>query len=344
MRKTPAARVLIAFLLGGVVPASALDQPLRGYKMSLVRAASGNEKLVFVSRYYYSTVPALGGPDDPATGTPGGATIELFSGSEGSVALAVPPGAGRPGWTVGIGKARYRNPDTPAGPTPVRLVSMRSQRRIKIIARAAGLPLNVPHGMIGIRVTTGSLRQCALFEGAAIRVDDPGEFLAGETELPSFTFLPNCSDATLTGTLASCTDGTFGTTGCGGACPVGSACGTQDLNTCFCISAAQPCGDTFPVCNGECSSGEECLSGGGFPLPSCVCLPIGSTACSQFQCGGACPVSQECNYFELSTPGASGCGCGPPGPCGFGGDDCPVGFHCAGMPGGPGISFFCVPN
>jgi hypothetical protein len=338
----PALLVLVASLLGGAAPASALDQPLRGYKLSLKRAASGSEKLVFVSRFAAIIAPVPGSPDDPATGTPGGATIELFSGSEGSVGLLVPGGAGQPGWMVRDGKARYRNPDAPAGPTPVRVMSITGQRRIKVVARSVGLPLAVPQGRIGIRITTGSLRQCALFVSA--RTDQPGAFFAGETELPSFFFLPDCSDATLTGTLPPCTDGTFGATGCGGICPAGSACGTQDLATCICISAAQPCGDTYPVCNGECPAGEECLSGGGFPLPSCVCLPIGSTACSQFQCGGACPSGQECNYFEITTPGATGCQCGPPGDCGFGGDDCPAGFHCAGMPGIPGIPFFCVPD
>jgi hypothetical protein len=52
--------VLIAFLLSGVVPASALDQPLRGYKMSLVRAASGNEKLVCPVGFHCAGMP--GGP------------------------------------------------------------------------------------------------------------------------------------------------------------------------------------------------------------------------------------------------------------------------------------------
>jgi hypothetical protein len=332
-----------ALLLGSAGLASALDQPLRGDKLSLKRTASGKEKLIFVSRSIFTTVPAPGSPDDPAAGTPGGAVVELFSGNEGAVALLVPSGAGQPGWAVAVGWARYRNPDAPAGPTPVKLISMQHQRRLKIVAGAVGLPLAGPQGRIGIRVTTGTLRHCALFEGVSVRVDQAGQFLAGQTLTPSLGFLPDCSDATLTGALALCTDGTFPATGCGGSCPAGSMCGTHDLVACVCISEAQPCGDTSPVCNGQCPEGQECFATGGFPLPSCSCLPAGSTACSQLQCGGTCPAGEECNYFEISTPGASGCECGPLGPCGLGGDDCPPGFRCVGLPGTPGIPFFCAP-
>ena len=43
----------------------------------------------------------------------------------------------------------------------------------------------------------GSLRQCALFDGAALRIDRYGEFVAGATAVPSATFLPDCADETL---------------------------------------------------------------------------------------------------------------------------------------------------
>ena len=103
MRLTVAPWFAFALLLGGAGLASALDQPLRGDKLSLKRTASGKEKLVFVSRSIFTTVPAPGSPDDPAAGTPGGATVELFSGNEGAVALLVPSGAGQPGWAVQVG-------------------------------------------------------------------------------------------------------------------------------------------------------------------------------------------------------------------------------------------------
>jgi hypothetical protein len=80
---------------------------------------------------------------------------------------------------------------------------------------------------------------------------------------------------------------------------------------------------------------------GGFPLATCGCLPIGSNSCQHTVCGGDCPPGDECNFLEIGFPGASGCSCGPPGPCGSGGDDCPPGQHCGFFePGG----FACVPN
>jgi hypothetical protein len=116
----------MALLIGGTGLAGAVDQPLRGDKLLLKRTAAGTGKLVFVSRSIFTTAPAPGSPDDPAMGTPGGATIELFSGSGGVATFVLPPGAGDPGWTVQTGRARYRNSGAPAGPTTVRLLSMQS--------------------------------------------------------------------------------------------------------------------------------------------------------------------------------------------------------------------------
>ena len=220
MRATLATPSLIVLLLGSAGLAAAIDQPLRGDKLSLRRTAAGKEKLVFVSRSIMTTVPAPGSPDDPATG---GATIELFSGTEGVATFVVPSGTGQPGWAVDGGRARYRNPTAPAGPTSLRLVSLQSTRRVKIVGRGVGLPLAGPQNRIGVRITTGTLRQCALFEDPSVRVDQAGEFFAGQTLTPGLGFLPDCSDATLTGTLPLCSDGTFGSTGCGGECPAGSA-------------------------------------------------------------------------------------------------------------------------
>ena len=59
--------------------------------------------------------------------------------------------------------------------------------------------------------------------------------------------------------------------------------------------------------------------------PQCDCLPVGSTACSQRQCGGVCPAGEECVFFAFPLTIHNGCRCrpeGPPGPCGSGGNDC----------------------
>jgi hypothetical protein len=71
----------------------ALDRPISGKKLQLKRSPSGKEKLVFQSKDPIFLFPAIGSADDPATGTPGGIRVELFSQGEPShPLLAAPPG------------------------------------------------------------------------------------------------------------------------------------------------------------------------------------------------------------------------------------------------------------
>jgi hypothetical protein len=328
---------LVAVMLHAAF-AHAIDRPVAAVKLLVKRSSSGKEKIVFVSRDRSFLFPGIGTPDDPGTGSPGGAMIELLSQNEGIATLVIPPGAGNPGWVAKAGTTpshKFTNKLAPSG-SPIRTAQLKQGKVLKLVGRSTGLPLVGAQGTVGIRITTGSLRNCALFDGATIRKDLPNLFDArGATA----SGLADCSTGSLG--VSTCTAGSFGGDECGGSCPPGSLCGTRDLNTCLCISSADPCGDTYPVCNGTCPPGDECLPSGGFPLPSCACLPAGSTPCTQFQCGGACSAGLECNYFEISTPGGSGCSCGPPGPCGSGGDDCPSGFHCT---FGPGIGPLCWPN
>jgi len=381
-----------AFVLAAtVLPASALDQPISGAKIVLKTG-----KLQFLSKDPAFLFPSPGGADDPTTQ---GATVELFSESGMIFSIAIPAGVATPGWSPPEpDEYGFVNKDAPDGPSMMRSVSMRQANRLKIVGRNIGPFVNGPLVNVGLRITTGSLRSCALFNEATVRKDVAGAFVARNATAAA---LGDCSDGALfdrpceeaqapscggvcppdeqcvqdgsactcepltcgsssapacAGTCApgetclsvdgvtcacevACSDTTFPP--CDGACAAGSECGTQDLSTCMCISGAQPCGDTSPTCNGECPVGDECMPIGGFPLPSCGCLPAGSNSCQHAVCNGDCPAGSECNYFEVSFPGASGCSCGPPGACGTGGDDCPAGFHCAFLePSG----FFCAPN
>lgn len=321
-------------------PASATDQPIAATRL-IIRPS--RQTLFFLSRDPAFLFPAIASADEPAAGTPGGAIIDLFSQNQGAVSLTIPAGTGNPGWTVRPGMPasyKFKNPIAPYGISVVRVALLKQNRIIKISAED-GLPAG-PQGAVGVRITTGSLRNCVLFDAATIRRDDAGTFIASDAVAGS---LADCSNTSLGGEEppASCSGGDPAPS-CGGTCPPGSECSTQDLTTCICISGAQPCGDTAPACNGQCPAGEECFSTGGFPLPGCDCLPVGSTPCGQFQCNGTCPAGEECNYFERSTPGGSGCVCGPPGPCdGSGGDDCPPGYHCGFGPFPPNY-YFCVPG
>src|SRR5438093_13328435 len=107
----PARRLaLVAAVLGALsapAVALALEQPIDAAKLVIRRSAAGKEKLVFVSRDPRLVFPPAGGPDDP---TAGGVRVELFSPSEPEgVALTVPPGRGKPGWTTRPGLYKFIN-------------------------------------------------------------------------------------------------------------------------------------------------------------------------------------------------------------------------------------------
>ena len=72
-------------VLCGARLAVATDQPISGAKLTLRRSSSGKEKLVFVSKDPLFLFPAIGSADDPGTGSPGGATLELESTGESTL-------------------------------------------------------------------------------------------------------------------------------------------------------------------------------------------------------------------------------------------------------------------
>lgn len=310
---------LLVFALAA--PAVAfVDQPISGVSLQLKRSGNGRELLVFKSTDPLALFPSIGGSDDPTTA---GVVIELFSPSQPTQALTLAGGA--TGWTTKTGthpSYTYRNRHADAA-SPVEKLLLKSGRQLQVAIREVGFTLVPPTGPIGIRIRVGELRSCALFTAARIVKDTVGRYQARGAVAAD---LVDCEDTSLGATVGSCTNGSFSGDQCGGECPPGAACGTRDLSTCICIDAAQPCGDTYPVCNGECAVGEECVPTGGFPLTSCGCVPAGSTPCNNSQCGGDCPAGKECNFFQIEI--YYSCGCGNPGPCGSGGDDCPPGHHC----------------
>ena len=188
----------IALVLTTALPAAAVDQPIDAKKLILKRSSSGKEKLVFQSKDPAFLFPTVGGADDPQAGSPGGATIELVSPGEGLGVIEVPGGLTVPApWSVKLGtynEYRYANKDAPGGPSSVRKMRIRDARHIKISGRGVSLPLIAPQGAVAIRITTGSLRNCALFNAATIKKDVAGNFTA---KLASTAALSDCSDASL---------------------------------------------------------------------------------------------------------------------------------------------------
>jgi hypothetical protein len=322
-RKAAVAMALLSSLLAG--RAHAVDRPIDAVRL-LLKKTPTKETVLFVSRDPNFLFPPVGSADDPATGTPGGVVVELFSVNEGAASLGVPAGAG---WTVKEGNTdafKFVNRQAPSGGSPVRLAILKEGRLLRVVAGATGLPLAGPQGAVGIRVVTGTRRSCALFDAATIRKDEAGRFLAKGAVASSLT---DCADVSLGGTTTTTT----------------STTATTSTST----TQPQPCGvipDPYePTCGGTCPPGETCTGElSGQLVPECKCNPVGVTACigSGYPlCGGVCSEGRQCQAFHIlpgATPEFSGCACvdtssscdHPAGSC-FGVGVCPPGEVCNGM-------------
>ncbi len=292
-------------LLAAVAAASTTDRPIKGLRLVL-KSVGTKSKLVFVARDPSFLFPAIGGPDDPVVN--GGVTIELFSRNQGYGGFNI---EGTPGWAVKPGNIptyTFQN-EMPSATFPAQEAILRKGRLLKVIAKGTSLSLAGAQGAVGVRIIfgnyqSGSLRNCALFDGGAIRRDKAGVFLAVRA---SAAGLSNCSAASL------------------GGPPVA-------------------CGQTTPACDGTCPAGEECASVGPGFFPQCFCLPAGSTPCGDTGppvCGGVCPSGSVCRPALAEFGGGVGCLCATPGQCGSGGADCPNGYFCAVIP--QTSEFLCLP-
>jgi len=104
--------VLLAGLLAAPSIIQAIDLPLPGTTLRLVRSGSG-EKLVLVLNDASIPAPGQGNADNPATA---GLRVTLFGhDAPGEIVdLPAPAGLGRPGWKYGTtGFVRYRSMDAP---------------------------------------------------------------------------------------------------------------------------------------------------------------------------------------------------------------------------------------
>jgi hypothetical protein len=314
----------VFLLLCCVGPAAATDQPISGAKLTLRRSSSGKEKLVFVSKDPSFLFPAIGSADDPATGTPGGAIVEVSSLSDpDAVGAGAAPGVGNPGWKVKDGtnpSYAYRNGAAEEGNDPVRAVTLKRGKRIKITARDTLLPLVSAQGGVGIRITTGSLRSCAFFGPETVRHDEANRFDAVDAPAPA---VADCTDA-LPHTSTS-----FGTS-------------TTTSSTTSTTLVLEPCtgGSIGSMCSdGVCQGSDTCqvtvtfVGSVGNPI-GCLCYPPGVTSCAATPyptCGGSCPTGGVCQALHDFTTGAQVCGCVDPAhQCGSS-QQCDVGVCAPGL-------------
>ncbi len=243
--------------------ASAVDRPIAAVKF-VVRASVSAKKVTFVSKDPSFLFPAIGSADDPALV---GATIELFSTSANGATLTIPSGSGAPGWKTmdaAVDAYRFNNSLAPGGPASVRMAVVKQGRVLKFVAKDVAWPLAGPLGNVGVRITIGSLRNCALFDAATIRLDVAGRFVARGADVGS---LVDCSDVALGGTTTTTTNP--GPPVCGnGVVDVGEQCDLPDLGGCpdlFCGAAGTPAGCQCCAATATLLFGLSCASG----LPCC---------------------------------------------------------------------------
>jgi hypothetical protein len=338
--------VVVAAALAVAAPSAALDQPISGRFFKLTYGEFNITQFVFGSDDPAVPFPAIGGSDDPASGTPGGISVEIFTRFASDLASA-PAGLGNPGWGVsrnGADTYRYRNRGG-AGISKLRMVTLREGRVLRIrgetVFGLGGI------GPVAIRVTTASLRSCAVFDGASVRRDVINRYVARDASAPA---IADCDDVTLLTALGlGCADSAPGT--CGGVCPGDGVCAPDVLGgPCRCVFPTQPCGETAPVCGGECAAGEQCYPIDDFipgSINECACAPIGEPPCGAtgFACSATpCPGGLVCDLIPGFGIYDSQCSCVDPnavcGQPGYG--ECPPDFECVFFPG-PGGSWGCVP-
>jgi hypothetical protein len=289
-------------LAAGRESALAADRELNGGKLD-VRRHDGKEQFTFSSKDPAFLFPTIGSGDDPGTGSPGGALIEILSVVEPTVAFTVPTGVGKPGWAAKLGtvsRHTYTNTTAPSGPTPIKKMQMRQGKVLNLTSKQAGLAMAMATTRIAVRITVGTQRNCIVFAGPSITKNEPSRLKAQKSGATVPPQVSDCTDASLLGL------------------PTG-------------------CGDTAPMCNGECPPDAECATlGGPGAFATCGCLPIGSTPCGDPgvpACGGICPNDENCG--SIFTTFGSGCMCGVP--------ECGNGFSYGGAPQ-DGAPFGCYPN
>ena len=186
---------------GFATGAAAADQPIDARSLVLRHAPNGREILELRSKDDDVPFPDKGDDDDPTVPGSDGAVLDLFGGDGQVATIVLPGGSGVPGWKAKKGRRksaayRYLNPSAPEGPSSVKLLVVQDGVGMLVNGRATGLDLSGALGRVGVRLTMGSLRMCALFDESTVVHDRPGRFAARGALAAT---LADCSDASLAG-------------------------------------------------------------------------------------------------------------------------------------------------
>lgn len=161
-----------------------LDHVVAPAKIVAKRSRAGTETLRFVAKDPGFLFPPGGTVSDPRTA---GVTVEVYAHGEGARATVAQLGS----WRI-----------SPAGDKfaaflprpPLRTGKLVRGRVLRIVLDATGLALAAPLDGLSVRVTTGLLRNCAVFAGEDIFRNLPGRFIGKFRTPPA---LADCSDASL---------------------------------------------------------------------------------------------------------------------------------------------------
>jgi len=293
------ATVVLAFTCLLPEVALAADQPISGASLQLRSTPSGKQKVVFKSKDPAFLFPTAGGSDDPLTA---GAVLELLSPAASTASMTAPASGVLPGWSTRSALFKFKRGKGSATITALKAVVLRQGRKITVTADMTGLAMTAPLGRVGVRLVTGTLRNCAVFADAAVLQDVPGKFIGKDAPSPS-----DCSYPTLTGLSPTCGDGEVDQSS--------ELCDGNDLGECPPLAECR-----LPGVAGEC---QCCSNGGAFATsvgccnPSSILIPAPNfglcfaTGCpGPYQCdeGAQCQAGGSCCAVE----GGEACALGPP--------------------------------
>jgi len=182
------------------------DQPIDAVRLVIKESKTGKETLIFVSKDPGFLFPVPGSDDDPVVGTPGGLVIDLLALEDTATqTVVIPGGEGVAGWTVKEGKRshfKFSNKKAPNEVSPVKVALLKDGKVLKIVSKEAGFSPLVVRGGVAVRVTSGALRNCAVFGPGTIKTAKERKLVAKGASRTGFT---DCSDEALRGAVTTTT-------------------------------------------------------------------------------------------------------------------------------------------
>jgi len=287
----------------------AADIPIAASTLKIKRSASGKEKLIFVTKdpavpfpltapspfQFFIKVISTGVPE--AVQMPLREFVEPYDG---------PPEFTSKGSTPHR-SYRFEYKNAPSSVTPVKSLTWREGRGIKIVARRGWLSLAGQSGSVALRLawgsSTASTRVCTVFEGDAVKIDKAGSYRGSKAPVPS---VADCSDGQLAGDLpASCGDGVIEA---GEECDGSFTCDLTGQPESIIYGDYAQC--VVPSAPDECTCCSNLYDPYG-SLPCCqpsVILAIGPPAGTGLCIPISCEPPFECASSDTCLPDQTCCG------------------------------------